>query len=988
MKKAIFTGIFLAAALFVSGQEESGVQTVDYAGLREHLRFDEQVVRGQLPNGLSYYILENDRPEEFIELHLAVRAGSLHEGDHEQGLAHLLEHMAFNGTEKYPGNSLIEAMERLGTSFGQDLNASTSFEQTVYRLQVEAADSQRLVQGLGLLEQWAAGIALGDDEIRGERGVVLEEAALRRRPDADAFREHISVLLAGSDYPLRFPIGREEVIRGAEARTLREFYQRWYRAERMAVVVVGAVDARETEEHIIQIFGGIGGVDITAPGDAEEPRTEAATAGSGAAGDGAEAFRVPRRVPEAHRELRSSYFAHPQITGNRIAMYIKEEAAPPPAPAETVEDYRRDLVFALFSKLFQQRVKSIIEEPDSPILSAQASDGMYRWYPQLDVAALTANFVPGRSTEAVTRLFEAVRVIELHGAHPDEFLQAREELKQDYKNYVQGYDTLQSRFFASRYVIHFITGTLPLGVESELALGEGLVDTISPQEIQDIASLYLRGENRVLTITEREESPGVAGFDGDAAAALVGQIAETAYNNVEDAAAGGAEELLDVSALTALLETPVPAPVYDERYDLYTWELGNGVEVVLRRGDFERDQVEVDMYSRGGSSLYGETEYREAVLSAEIARTSGLGELRPVELTRVLTGKRADISPYVGSYTEGLRGGSSPDDIETLGQLIYLWFSAPRYDGELVESWRDKKIVSAENGANVPELRLERRMQGLLADTARISSRLFDPEDFRNLDTERAFAIFRERFRDIGDFRLLVAGNIAPQELETLLRYVASVPRPAGVDGANASVEREQWGEVGIEYADDVLTDTLIFGEQESAITSRTYHGEFTWGLENNAELRALADLLSIRLLEEVREKSSSVYSISAWGASEFLPAPHYFLRLYYGSNPESSERILTLVDAEVANLKAGRIDSSYVERIKNTQLSEYRERRQSNSYWISTLRFTDLYGYGIDEALRREERINAISVDTLQESARKYLNTERTVTVTVSPEN
>ena len=894
------------------------------------LETDPDVRVGTLENGLRYYVLENREPRGRAELRLAVDAGSALETERQRGLAHFLEHMAFNGTARFPEGELVDYLEKTGTRFGPDLNAYTSFDETVYLLQVPTDSADLFSTGLDVLSEWAGAITLTPDEIDKERGVVLEEWRLGRGASERVFQQQLPALLGGTRYENRLPIGEPEVLRTAPREPFAQFYADWYRPDLMAVVVVGDVDAGETETMIRERFAGL----TNPPGAPERPR-------------------FAYVLPDAPRVAVAT---DAELTYTAVSVYYPREAL----PTRTEEAFRADLVRSLFASILSDRLAERTQQADPPYIGAGAFDGGF--VRPAAFFGLGAQVAEGGVEEGLAALLEEAARIRQHGVTQGEVDRAIADLLRAYERAAAEAETTPSRAFADGLVSQFLEGETLTSAEADFTLAGRLLATVTADELSAQADRLMPAERSILLVAAPEgETAPPAEAD---LLALFRQIATADTEPYEDA------------DLAAPLVADVPAPRTPRATSDYP-ALGvreivypNGVRLVVKETDFKADEVLLRAFSPGGTASLSDEAYEDARFATALVGESGVGAYGQTELGKKLAGRAAGVGPYIGELEEGFSGSASPEDLETLFQLVYLYATEPRRDSVAVESFRQRVAAALANRAASPE--------AAFADTVQTTLARYDPRaeplasaDLLDLDAGAAFEIYDERFADFDDFTFVVVGSAETDEVEALAsRYLAALP-------ALDRVDRPDSARVDIRPPEGVVTKTVRRGVEPKARVQLVYHGE----LQPNTRRRRVAfqgveGVLQIRLREELREEQGGVYGVGVSGGVDRSTGA-YSLTIGFGCDPER-------VDELIAETKR------VVEEVRTTpepeELAKVQEQRRrgqelnlrENAYWAGILANAYRYDESPDVYLERvpaliasleAAEIQALAAETLRES-------------------
>jgi zinc protease len=903
---------------------------------------DANLVRGQLDNGLRYWIRRNDRPENRAELRLVLDAGSILEDPSQRGLAHFVEHMAFNGSRHFEKQELVEYLESIGMRFGPDLNAYTSFDQTVYLLQLPTDDPSILDQAFLILEDWAQGLSLEGEEIDKERGVVIEEWRGRRGAGQRIQEQQQPVLFKGSLYPERLPIGTKEILESFPHEELRRFYRDWYRPDLMAVVVVGDIDPEAIEKKIRKRFG-----KLRNPPDARE--------------------RFEAEVPD-HGETLVSVVTDPELTRTSVSVAFKRD----PAPEGRVRDYRRGLVEGIFTGMLNARLGELTQRPDPPFLGASAGGG--RFVRSKDVNMLSAGVEDGgleRGLEALLREAERAR---RHGFQESELERQKLGLARFYEQAYNERDKTESRVYAAEYIRAFLEDESTPGIVYERDLVLDALPTITVDEVNAVASRFLEDRNRVILVAGPEPSvPGEVLADEETLLAVFDRVADAPLDAWQD-------EVSDGPLLAAELE---PAEIVERRewreIGVAEWRLANGVRVLLKPTTFKNDEVIFTSYSFGGHSLVDDDHWVAASTADSVVAAGGVGQFSLVELGKALSGKVVNVSPYIGELTEGFRGGGSPTDLETLFQLVYLYAKEPRRDESAFESQRSRLAGMVENRELRPETIFGDRLSAILSsDHPR--RRPMTLELLDELDLDRSLQVYKDRFADLGDSAFFFVGAFELDEIEPLVRtYLGNLP---------ATGREESFRDVGVEPPTERIVETVYRGIDEKAQVRIVFNGDFEWSRANRYWLGSMAEALNRRLRVSLREDLGGTYGAGAYGSPSQHPRSRFRFTIAFGCDPERVDELVAQVFEDIRRLQEEPVEEELVEQIQETQRRQRETDMKRNSFWLSTLSFYDRSGEDLANVLDLDEWIDRLTPAKVQEAAREYFDLERYVKVVLMPED
>jgi zinc protease len=903
------------------------------------LPLDPAVAIGQLPNGLTYYLRKNAKPARRAELWLAVNAGSMQEDDDQLGLAHFVEHMAFNGTRHFAKHELVDYLERIGMRFGPDINAYTSFDETVYMIEVPTDDPDVLEQALGILEDWARGVSFEGEEIDKERGVVLEEWRLGRGAGARMRDKQFPVLFQGSRYAERLTIGKEEVLRTAPHEALRRFYRDWYRPELMALIVVGDIDPARIERRIRERFRR-----LASPAS---PRAR-------------EAYPVPD-----HETTLVTVATDPEATATTVTVYCKL----PQRPVRTEGDLRRTLVERLHHAMLNARLDELRRAADPPFLFAYSSSGpLVR---TRDAYTQGARVEEHRLVRGLEALVTEVERVGRHGFTPTELERAKKNLLRSVEQAHRERDKRESAGFAREIADHFLAGHPMLGTEAELRLVQRDLPAIALDEVNGLARSWIGEGNRVLAV-QAPQKPGWAPPGEEELRAVFRRVEASAINPYEDR----------VREEPILADSPRPGSIVEdtriEEIGVTRWKLSNGAQVVLKPTEFKNDEILLAGFSPGGHSLVPDEGYVSARYASAIVAAGGLGAFSAVELDKALAGKIAGASAYVGELEEGVRASASPTDAETMFQLVYLSFTAPRRDEEAFHSWRERVRGAIENRLARPETVFADRLELALAQ-GHFRRQPESVERLEQVDLDTALSVYRERFADAGDFTFVVVGNFAP---ETIRPWVVTY-----LGGLASTGREERERDVGVRTPDSVERVEVRRGLEPKGRVRVVFTGPAAWSREDEHDLQSLAAALRIRLREVLREDLGGTYGVDVGGGISRRPREEYVFSIGFGCDPENHETLVRRLFDEIETVKREGLDAGTVEKVREGQRRSRETNLQRNAFWLGAL--ASHYREGLDPRLilAYDELVQRVTSERLRETARHYLDTGRYVLGVLLPE-
>jgi zinc protease len=809
------------------------------------LPFDPKMRMGSLPNGLRYYLRRNREPEKRLTLRLVVDTGSVLERDDQQGLAHFVEHMAFNGTKLFKPRDIWDFMEKVGMRSGQHLNAETSFDQTIYTFEVPTDEAAVVRKGLQILQQIASDVAFDPAEVERERGVVLEEQRLYRGADDRLRRKLLPVLLDGSLYANRLPIGTLEVLRKASAEDLRAFYRRWYRPDLMAVVAIGDVDEAILEKEIRTLF---------------EPLVRPAEP----------AARPEIPLPE-HDQPRVVVFKDKELTETQVVVFQQM----PRRRLASRADFRRWLVERLYHGMFNARLDELSRSAAPPFLGA--GSGTESFVRTKGFFIEGAGVKQGEVAPALAALTRELQRVERFGFQASELQRLKAATIRGAERAVEEKDKTRSDKYAQDAIEHFLDGWITPSEEAWLVLSRELLATITVEEMNQAANQWISPRNRTILVSSPEAGAVPSPQELIALANKGEQDQLTPYRD-------------NASAGPLVAKLPPPGPVVQTRtiaeVGVTEWRLRNGVRVVVKPTDFKNDQVRMLAFSPGGHSLVPQREYQSAMRGDAITSMGGLGQLDRTQLIKSLAGKAVGMQTYIDELEEGVRGSASPKDLETLLQLTHLSFTAPRRDQQAYDAYMAELREQAARRTADPNTVFWDRYQTIYFNNHPRRR----PPDLKQLDEvslDRALQAYKQRFADAGDFTFVFVGKTDPAQLQPLVeRYLGSLP-------ARKVGKGERWKDVGARPPSGVKRFEVRSGVDQKSTVSLEFTGRARWTRPDERLAWSVAEAFALRLRDVLREDLGATYNVSVTGS--------LFRRPYEGREAQIVSHLRARERAQVA---------------------------------------------------------------------------------------
>jgi zinc protease len=917
----------------------SNAQIAETPDLNAIIPVDSAITKGTFDNGLTYYIKENKKPEKRALLWLVVNAGSVLEDDDQRGLAHFVEHMAFNGTKNFAKNEIIDYMESIGMQFGPEVNAFTSFDETVYMLEFPTDSSEYIEKGFQILEDWAHQISFEHQEIEKERGVIIEEWRLGRGADMRMLDKQLPVIFKDSKYAERLPIGKKEIIENFDRPTLLRFYKDWYRPDLMAIIAVGDFDKNIIWNLIKQHFAEIPLI--------ANPR-----------------MKSPVTVPD-HDTTLFAIATDPEATRTTVELMYESD----PLPQNRITDYRRMLIERLYSRILNFRLYELLNQAEPPFIVAYA--GKTSLVRSKDIYELAALVKEDGVEKGISALLTEANRVRQNGFTQSELDRTKNELLRQYDQYYKERDKSNSEQFASEFQRNFLEGEPIPGIIYEYELVKVLMPGISLGEVNNIANMLMTDKNRVILINAPEEARSVLP-DEVQIMALLKQIDEQKVGAYVD----------KVSEKPLISKMPVPSKIKNEKKypdtGIIEWRLSNGIRVILKPTDFKNDEIKFQGFSMGGTSLINDKNYYSAWAASDIVSLSGVGDFDLNSLNKILTGKVVSVFPYINELSEGVIGDASPDDMETMFQLIYLYMTSPRKDSIAFKSYLTRMKAYIENRSADPENAFYDTLMVTLAQhhprQKPLSTAMLDQINFN-----ATYDSYKDRFADAEDFTFIFVGNFTPEKIKPFITtYLGGLP---------VTKRTETWRDVGINYPKGIIEKEVFKGIEPKSMVSMNFTGDAEWTRENNYILQSLASLLDIKLREILREDKSGTYGVRVSSVLNRIPEQDYKISISFGCDPSRVEELTNTVFQALDSLKQFGPAEIYITKVKEAQLRSYETNMKENTYWLRALQNYYFNGQDPGLILKYPELVSTLTSEKIKMAVNRYLKGENYVQVVLFPE-
>ena len=917
--------------------------------LQQQLPADPAVRKGVLENGLTYYIRHNEKPKGMAEFYILHDVGAIQEGDNQQGLAHFLEHMAFNGTKNYPEKSLIEYLEKIGVKFGANLNAGTSWDYTQYYMtDVPVARESVVDSTLMILHDWSHFITLDPKEIDSERGVIKEE--LRTR-DGAQWRSQIAMIKAigkGTLYEHRNLIGYLEGLEGFGYDDLRQFYDKWYRPDYQTVVVVGDIDVDKVEQKIKSIMA-----DIPAPA--------------------ANAAKKDVIVVPDNDEPIVSVFADPEMQQSSLMIMYKSQAMPKEMNNTMIYELT-NILKSYITQMINERLSDIARKPDAPFLQAVFEPATsFGIVPTLEVSVGQVVTRDGKIMEGYKALLTEMERMRRHGFTESEWERAKNNILSGIESQYNSREDRRHSYFANRYMDNFRMGTPIYDAETEYQLDKQIVEMISCEMVNaTVKQMYDPLKNAVIVAN----SPVKDGVAVPTEAELVGALKAAVAADVEAFKDNVVKEPL-ISDERALKGSKVVSEKKNDSLGFTEWTLANGIKVVIKQTPYQADNIGVEALSEGGAAVFSDAEYYSAQMLGGVMSMSGISKFSASDLRKQLSGKTVEAGLGVSNYEHMVTANAALKDAETMFQLLYLQFTAPRFSEDDFTTLMNRYNSMLANQASNPDFIFQQNaMKSLYNNNYRRQS--LTPELLQTIKFEQLPAIHKQLFSNAADFRFTFIGNMSPEQLKPLVeKYIGSLPTAS--KPGNVFVDDKIAPAKG-----GVVNDFRTKMEQPKVSVYYAYSGALDFTMKNQIVAKYLSAALSNRYLKSIREEKGGTYGVSS-RVSLTPRIKEYQVEIQFDTNEQMADELMAIVVAEIEKIAKEGPLAEDLEKAREFENKNYTKQIEQNSWWSNAIYYH--YKYGINEVEEFLPAVNGVTAADVQALAKKILADGNLVKVVMRPE-
>ena len=898
--------------------------------LKAKLPNDPDVVTGTLPNGLTYYIRNNHKPENKVELRLAVKAGSILENDDQRGLAHFMEHMNFNGTKNFKKNDLVSYLQSIGVQFGADLNAYTAFDQTVFILPIPTDKPGNLEKGFQIIEDWAHNALLTDTDIDEERGVVLEESRLGKGAEDRMMKKYFPKLAEGSLYADRLPIGKDDIIKHSTYDKTRTFYHDWYRPDLQAVIVVGDIDVATAKKMVMDHFAG-----LKNPKN-ERPRKYVDV--------------TPRKAPEA------MVVTDKEATNTQLLItfpYVKKHYQ------VTLQDYKDDLEKALAQSMLNRRFNDLAQGSNPPFPYAGVFfDGLIHGYEAFGAYASFSNDGFDKSIMAVTG--ELVRA-KKYGFTESEMELAKKELMSNMEKSYNERTTTDSRNYVEEYLRAFLDKEPFPGLANEYSYYKSMIPEIKLDAVNKLVKEWMANPNTFTLVTGPDKSDIKLPTDKELLAAADKGFKQEITKTEEKAVA------------TSLMKTkPTPGKVVskakEDGLDATTYTLSNGIQVTIKPTTFKSDEIIMDGMKKGGINGYGVADRSNVHFATDVVEAMGVGDFSPSDLEKVIAGKTISVNADISDIDDAIKATSTIKDFESMLQLVNLYITQPRKDEELFKAYKEKQITMLQNMMSSPRFAyIDTTIKTLYDNNPLARMAIPHESDFDKINLDRALEIYKNEIGCADGYHFFIVGNIDPEVAIPLLEtYIGSLPS----NGKTPVVTDN-----GVRPIKGVRKLEIRKGKEKQSLILAIYSGEVPYSEDLALKAQALTEVLNIKVIEELREKMQAIYGGGFNGAVSKEPYQRYSIQVQLPCGPENVDKLITATAGLIKAVKDNGPETKDLDKVKSQWHEKHVTDLKENKFWETQLENVLFFGRDKDRVLNYDNYINKITPADVQETAKKLFD-------------
>jgi zinc protease len=903
------------------------------------LPLDPAVRTGKLANGFTYYIRHNEEPKNRVVMYMVNKAGSVLENEDQRGLAHFMEHMSFNGTVHFPHNDLVDYLQKAGVRFGADINAYTSFDETVYELPLPSDKPGILDTGIMIMHDWAQSATLDPTEIDKERGVVLEEKRLGKGAAERMQRIAWPVILNNSRYAVRVPIGLDTVLDNFKRPTIARFYHDWYRPDLQALIIVGDVNVDSLERVVRKTFSDL-------------------------KNSAHERIRIKYTVPLTGK-IQFVAVTDKEMTSTTMEVMIKHKMP----TLKTAADYRNAIIQGLFNQMLSGRYDELSRSSDPPFVSGSA--GISGFMGGLDLYDASVEAKPGELENGFKAVWRETVRVKRFGFTATELERAKTAYLNGLDEQLKEKDKTNSESYVKEYQEYFLRDIAAPGIGAEAKITRDAMPSITLAEVNGLATAYIVDANRdiIIEAPEKDKStlPDEAIVNG-----WLSAVESEILQPYKD----------EVSGLPLLCKDPVPGRIISSQQNtalgITTLNLSNGLKVLLKPTDFKNDEVQFSAFAPGGTSLYSDADYQSAANAAGLISAGGTGNYNTNQLQKYLEGKELSVAPFITDRYQGFSGSTTPKDLETALKLVYAYFTEPRKDTAIFKGIVEKSMDGLLNRSSDPGSIFSDTVSAVLGNhnVRRTSPSL---EKLNQVNLDRAYAIYKDRFADASNFTFTFVGNIDTTVIKPLLeKYLGSLP---------STNSHEIAKDLGIHIPDGIIEKTVFKGTEPKSTVLLVFSGKYDYSPENNIRLDALKETLEIRLLQRLREDESGVYTPGVYEQTSKFPQQRYSFLIQFGCAPKNVDKLIASALDEINKLRTSGPLQENVDKWRAEGKTSFEPQLKTNVFWLGYITGKLQNQEDMDMVNHYTILLDEVKPTDVKAMAVKYLSGDNYIKLVLKPE-
>ena len=913
--KNLFTVFFLLVTAYtVTAQELKG---------NDPLPANTKIKKGVLKNGMTYYIYKTDVVKNVASYYIIQNVGSILENDDQQGLAHFLEHMAFNGTKNFPGKGILNTLQKHGAVFAKDINAYTAFDETVYNMDNIPTNVPGLVDtSLLILHDWADGLLLTESEIDAERGVIKEEWRTRQNGYMRLFKKSLPTMYNKTKYADRMPIGLMTVIDNFKYKALRDFYHDWYRTDLQAIAVVGDIDVAEIEQKIEKLFSTIPAI--------KNPIQRAVTV-----------------IPD-NEVMLYNLGTDKEVATSTISFTINQ---PKSLKDETVADLKESLFNGMVSRMLNSRLREISQKPTSPFVAASCS------YSSLARANNTFGLLispkPNQQQEAFKAVLTELNRIVKFGFTQAEIDRTKAYYTNLYQTKISKIDQTSHAEIVNMIQKNYLENEAMTDIAKEFDLIKLIFNAMTPQDLNDYVKQLYTAKNRVLDVTGVD---GENNLSQDEALEIINQVENDA------SLVAYTDEFVGKTLISGIQikSGKIVSEKINKELGSTRFVLSNGVVVDYKFTDIEKNNVLLEAVSFGGNSLIKDADLPSAAMVGTLVRMSGLGDYSATDMSKVLTGKNANTRIEISALEESISGMATTKDVESMLQLVYLQFVKPRFDENSFKVLQNNLENSLIQRKNDIAYKMQDSITTSLYGFNNTKMRLFDAQYIKDVSFEKIKSIYKERFNNPADFTFSIVGDLSKEDLKPLLeKYIASLP---------TTKKKEKWQDNSVTWLKEKNKKEMFIAMEDPKATVRiSFKKPFEYSLKNTYILKAFQDILELRLMETLREQEGGTYGASVYSSLSKRPKEEANFYVYFDCDPDKVEKLVSIVYQEIQKIENNEIDQEDLNKVVTSYLKEIKEEKEYTGYELNVLYDFNVEGYNKNDPKNNIDLINSITAQDIQ---------------------